>query len=197
MSRPQQTVYTLKDVCRMTGVSRHVVGKAITAGRLKAFRTPVRNPKRDKQHHQWYYVQRDELVRWLLAEQFDLRYLRVALNATKDAEVVLVRTRPGIQSAFLRHGPAARATSLFDLGRMIVTRSVWAVVVDLCENGSAEATRSLADLSEKADRPELIGLYDDEYHPRPETAKVFDLLLPLSRSDADLASSVNRLKFRV
>ncbi len=189
MSRPQ-TVFTRRDIARMLQVGDTFVKDALRAGDLKSFRAVSEHGHRPK-----YFVHRHELVRWLLTGRFELGHLRAMLNRADDADVILVRTRPGLQTALMRRGERAiRADGMFDLGRMLGEWRTWAVVIDLCEVGALEATRSLAELSKRPDRPELIGLYDDEYSPRPETAEVFDLLLPLSRGDAALAAGVSGLK---
>lgn len=171
----------------MCGMGRTFITKEIAAGRLKAFTGPnSHGPSKWK-----YLVARNELVRWLLAARFDLHYLRKLLNNGKGKDlVVLVRARAGLQTRLMAGKPTIRLDSLFSLGQAVRDWVVSAVVVDLAEVGTAEATRSLADFARQVDRPVLIGLYDDTCYPRAETAEVFDFLFPLSRSDDALVASI-------
>lgn len=188
MSRPQM-FYTAPEIGRMLNISPSFVRREIIAGRLKAVQNTPKKGGGPRRH----YVQRSDLVGWLLAGGYDIRNLRALLNGAGGAEVVLVRTRPSLQGAFMRRDLTILADSMFDLGQKLFDRHVWAAVIDLAEVGAAEATRSLTALSQRVDRPVLVGLYNDEYTTRPASGDVFDLLLPLSRCDRDLAAAITNL----
>lgn len=188
---PPQTTFSTGDICRLLRCSRRFVTNSIATGKLRAIRRPsagrsVANAR--------YVVARDELIRWLMTGHFDPHVLRSVLNHSPVADAVLVRTRPSLQAAMNRRGPTLRVDSLFALGRTIHQRQTWVVVVDLNEVGATEAARSLSALSRLADRPELVGLVDGDYSARPETAEVFDVLLPLSRSDDSIAAAITGLR---
>lgn len=188
MNQPQ-VVFSLRDITKMLGVSRTLIRAEIKRGKLRSFRKP-NSFLRDAQH----LINRTELVRYLTTWGIEPRHLRLMLNRPQDSNVILVRTRPSLQTAIMRSERAIRVDSLFALGDILNKWKVWAIAVDLGETGAAETTRSLSAYSRTADRPELIGLYDDEFAARSETAEVFDILLPLSRSDAAIAASIKELK---
>lgn len=193
MTTAPQTTFGVKQIMGMLRCSRDFVINSIAAGRLKATRLASAGPNSVSQSSR-YIVARDDLIRWLLTGQYDPHVLRTIINRSAPADAVLVRTRPSLHSAMLRRFPAVAVDSLFSLGKAMHERQTWAAVVDLNEVGAAEATRSLAAIARCHDRPELIGLVDGDYTPRPETAEVFDLLLPLSRSDESLARAVAELR---
>jgi hypothetical protein len=187
---PHQT-YTANQVARMIGHSRKFVERAIEAGRLRSRRLVAGGgvcPQNAR-----HIIAREDLVRWLVSGPFDRGILRKIMNSGYP-DAALVCTPPSLQAAVLRFCPAVQVGSLFSLGKTMGERKLWAAVVDLSAVGAAEATRSLAALSREADRPELVGLYDDEVAPRPETAEVFDLLVPLSRSPAAIARTLKDLR---
>lgn len=188
MNQPQ-VVYTTKEIADMLGVGRSLILKKIAAGHLKSFRKPHFYAGNTA-----HFVNRSELVRWLLSADIHPKHIRRMLNQHERANVVLVRTRASLQTALMREDRAIRVDSLFALGDILHKWKVWAIAVDLGEIGATEATRSLSAFAKQTDRPELVGLYDTDYFPRPATAEVFDILLPLSRDDASLAASIAELK---
>lgn len=183
---PPQQIFGVRDIARLTGVGRTFVHSQIAAGKLPATRVRADAGKPGR-----FAVRRDDLVRWLLTWQFDLRLMRRMLNG--DAGVVTVAARPGVQTQLLAYDRVVPVDCLFRLAEALHQWPTWAVVVDLPAVGSAEAVRSLGPLAARADRPELIGLFADEVGARPEVVEVFDALLPLSRSDAAIARSVAAL----
>lgn len=191
MTDASRQTFTANQVARMIGHSRKFVERAIEAGRLRSRRLVAGAgvcPNNAR-----HIIAREDLVRWLVSGPFDRGILRRIMN-TGHREAALVCTAPSIQAAVLRFCPAVKVDSLFSLGKAMSDRPLWIAVVDLSVVGAAEATRSLATVSRQADRPELVGLYDDEYAPRPETAEVFDLLLPLSRSPLSIARTLKELR---
>jgi hypothetical protein len=183
--KPPAESFGITEISRLTGIGRETLRERIAAKVLPASKVPSAG------RLGWRYeVSRPDLVSWLLSSDCAPATVRRLLNGGAGAAVALVRTRPSLQTAFLARRPTVLADSLFALRGVIDQWRVAAAVIDLPEVGSADATASLRAFSKLADRPELVGLYDDEYTPRPDTAAVFDLLLPLSRSDAALARAV-------
>jgi hypothetical protein len=71
----------------------------------------------------------------------------------------------------------------------------WAVVVDMPACGTEESCRSLAELSDRADRPLLVGLYGDEgCVASPPSRRRSTPVRQVGQAVDDLARSIVRLR---
>jgi hypothetical protein len=82
--RSRKSHFCVREVARMTGMSKVGVLNHIHGGRLVARRIP-----RGDERNSHYRIYRDDLVRWLLDYGFPVDRLRSILNP--DGAVLLVR----------------------------------------------------------------------------------------------------------
>lgn len=179
--------FHLAKICSMLGCSRTYLIDQINAGRLKATLRPWHANLSVKR----YFVDRTELIRWMQAGGIPLELIRTALYPA--GPVMLVRTKPELQEA-LAGTPTRLIQSLFQLGYEWQRRAAWAIVVDLPTVGYREACRSLGQFSRVLDRPEMIGLFEDEHPRNREAAAVFDVLLRRDAEPATIAGGILRLR---
>ena len=181
----RQQWFTVRQIARLLGMGKTSVNKMLRAANVPTrLRTGVEYKNAPR------VVHRADLVRWLVDANFPADRLRSLLNP--DGAVVLVRTPPELEVALgaTRTHPT---DSLFGLGVALGEVPSWAVVIDLPACGTSETCVSLAELSERADRPLLVGLYGDD-GAGSAAARVFDCLLPRSARPDDLARSILGLR---
>lgn len=179
--------FTLTQIRTLISCSRTFLVKQINAGRLKADLRPWHADSSKKR----YSVDRGELIRWMQAGGIPLELIRSALYPA--GPVLLVRTSPCLQEA-LAGTPTRLIQSLFQLGYEWERRAGWAIVVDLPGVGYSEAIRSLSKFSRELDRPELVGLYEDEHAKNRQAAAIFDVLLRRNAEPRVIAGSILRLR---
>lgn len=181
-------VYGTSAAAAILGVHRNSVWNAIRAGKLRARSLPRSAGSSSSR----FEIRRDELARYMLGLGEPPAVVRRLFSSAEA--VALVRTPAAVQAALGRLMPTIQCDSLFDLGRLVEGRKIWAAVLDLRELGTAHTARELRGFYPQLDRPELIALVPDDGVASLPSPVPFDVPIGAGTSPAAIAGAVVRLR---